>query len=628
MNLRFPVVAVVVVLAATAPVAGQVAPAVAPPGSSQSPSPTIQTDDGAARGARLAAAFPEVQRIFEEYAERAHIPGFAFGILVDGDLVQARGVGVRDVATRDPVNADTVFRIASMTKSFTAMAILSLRDEGRLSLDDPAANHVPELRTLVYPTRDAAPVTIRQLLSHAEGFPEDNPWGDRQLAVCEDEFSAMMRGGIPFSTPPGTAFEYSNYGFAILGRIVSRVSRMPYRDYVEARILRPLGMNATTFEPASVPAGRLAKGYRWQGDAWIEEPMLADGAFGAMGGLLTSITDLARYVSFFMSTWPPSDGPERGPVRRASAREMQTIAREEAPVATRDSVSSPLRVTGGGYGYGLRITQQCGRWDVSHGGGLPGFGSTMRWLPDLGVGLIVVGNRTYAGWSRTVDRAIEVLVRTGALPARKPTPAPSLLAARQGVSDLLGRWDDALADRLAADNLFLDESRAERRRRFEDLRARHGTCRPDGDIDAETALRGRWRMTCDRGWVDLSVTLAPTMPPRVQHLAVRSALPLGNQLAATMARVAGAVGGADPAAGTVSSMFADDAAAAGQVEIAAAKPWGRCEMGQVLEGDGQSRATVRLACENGQLDAVASADVKTGRLTRLTLMPAPGECLP
>src|SRR5207237_1085641 len=101
--------------------------------------------------------------------------------------------GFRDLAVKAPADADTVFRIASMTKSFTAMSILKLRDEGKLSLDDLAERYVPEMKALAYPTSDSPRITIRHLLSHAEGFPEDNPWGDRQLADSDEQLSQMLR---------------------------------------------------------------------------------------------------------------------------------------------------------------------------------------------------------------------------------------------------------------------------------------------------------------------------------------------------------------------------------------------------------------------------------------------------
>src|SRR5204862_8157611 len=184
------------------------------------------------------------------------IPGAGWAIVIDGRGAHIGATGFRDVASKSPVDSGTVFRIASMTKSFTAMSILRLRDEGKLSLDDLAEKYVPELAGLKYPTTDSPKITIRHLLSHSEGFPEDNPWGDQQLARTDDEMSRMMRAGIPFSNAPGVAYEYSNYGFAILGRIVAKVSGQPYADYVTANVLRPLGMGSTTPSPNSVPANR------------------------------------------------------------------------------------------------------------------------------------------------------------------------------------------------------------------------------------------------------------------------------------------------------------------------------------------------------------------------------------
>src|SRR5215208_4696496 len=185
------------------------------------------------RVSRLVSAMPAVDKLITDFTQREHIPGAAWGVIIDGKLVHVGVTGFRDLATKSPVDSSSVFRIASMTKSFTAIAILRLRDEGKLSLDDLAEKYVPELANLKYPTSDSPKITIRHLLSHSEGFPEDNPWGDQQLAATEEQFSAMLRGGIPFSNAPGVAYEYSNFGFAILGRIVTVVSGVPYKEYVD-----------------------------------------------------------------------------------------------------------------------------------------------------------------------------------------------------------------------------------------------------------------------------------------------------------------------------------------------------------------------------------------------------------
>jgi CubicO group peptidase (beta-lactamase class C family) len=480
-----------------------------------------QTPGDGSRARALWPAFPEIDLLVTEFAKREHIPGAAWGVILDGTLVHVGSTGVRELTTRSPVNADTVFRIASMTKSFTAMAILKLRDEGKLSLDEAAERYVPELKSLSYPATDAPRITVRHLLSHAAGFPEDNPWGDQQLAATEAEFAAMMRRGIPFSNPPGVAYEYSNYGFAILGRIVANVAQMPYRDYVTTHVLTPLRMTATTLERKLVPPERLAHGYRWEDEQWKEEPQLPDGAFGAMGGMLTSLNDLARYVGVYVGAWPPRDGPETAPISRASLREMQQVWRP-APATVTRGASGAVQLNAGGYGYGLRVSQTCDfNHIVAHSGGLPGFGSQMRWLPEYGVGLIGLGNRTYTGWNGVFNQALEVMQKTGALRPRMATPSAALIKARGDVSQLVMAWDDALADRVAAVNLFLDRSKDRRRREIAELRANVGACRvPDQFAFVENALRGTWTLECERGNLDVAVTLAPTMPPSVQFLDV------------------------------------------------------------------------------------------------------------
>jgi CubicO group peptidase (beta-lactamase class C family) len=470
----------------------------------------------------LASAIPEIDRLMADFAARSKVPGIAYGIIVDGKVIHIGTAGLRDVVARAPVDTSTVFRIASMTKSFTALSILKLRDEGKLSLDDPAERYVPELASLAYPTSDSPKITVRLLLSHSAGFPEDNPWGDQQLAATNEELSRMIRRGIPFSTSPGTGYEYSNFGFAILGRIVANVSAMPYPRYVREQILLPLGMTSTTLESGQVPASRLAHGYRRQDGQWLEEQQLPDGAFGSMGGMLTSVADLGRWVAFMLDAWPPRDGTERGPVRRASVREMQQVARFNGATAVRDTANGAIALSAGGYGFGLGVRETCLFPSiVAHSGGLPGFGSIMRWLPDYGVGIVALGNLTYTSWGGPTTQALEVLARTGGLVPREPQPAPVLVERRDQVTRLVAGWNDTLADSIAAMNLYRDDSKERRRASVEALRAKAGgECRNEGPFLAENALRGRWRMRCRNGDLRVSITLAPTMPAGVQFLEV------------------------------------------------------------------------------------------------------------
>lgn len=479
------------------------------------PNPVPRFTDPARRE-KLARAFPQIDEIFRKYQTDRNIPGLIYGIVIDGELAHVKAFGVSDHSKRTPVTADTVFRIASMTKSFTALAILKLRDEGKLSLEDPVSKWIPEFSRFEKATADTAPIRVRQLLTHGSGFPEDNPWGDRQLAIDNAKLTKWLEEGVPFSTPPDTAYEYSNYGFGLLGRIVTTASGVPYSRYLKEQILTPLGMTVSTLEPSFAPEAMRAVGY---GPKLVIEESLPDGAFGPMGGLLVSARDLAKYVAYQLAAWPPRDDEEKGPVRRSSQREMQQGWRKSVFFANRNSPDAPLRVTSSAYGYGLGVTQDCRFGEmVSHGGGLPGFGSHMSWLPEYGVGVIAMTNLTYAGPSAAVSDAYDALLQTGGLQPRKLPASDHLTRAREGIVRLWQKWDPKEAERLMADNFFLDRSAEERQKDIEALKRDLGACKPVGAIEPENWLRGKFRMSCDRGFVDAVLTLAPTKPPTVQYL--------------------------------------------------------------------------------------------------------------
>jgi CubicO group peptidase (beta-lactamase class C family) len=573
------------------------------------------------RKQKLAAAFPEIEKLFKSWMERLQPPGAVLGVIIDGELVWVKAAGVRETTNNAPVTPETVFRIASMTKSFTAMSILKLRDEGKLSLEDPVSRYIPEIAGLPYPTSDSQALNIRHLLTHSEGFPEDNPWGDRQLAQSDKTIREWMRAGIPFSSSPGTIFEYSNYGFAMLGQIVAKASGRPYEDYVRDNILKPLGMNASTFEMSAVPREHIALGYRREDSAWKPEPILAHGSFGAMGGLWTNAHDLARYVAFLMSAFPPRDEPDRGPVKRSSAREMQQIWRASPSSAFRPTVDAPLQMASGGYGYGIGVSYDC-RYNqyAGHGGGLPGYGSLMRWLPEHGVGLIGMANQTYQGFNNLFNDTLAALNRTGALQPRVVQPSKALLTAQADVSQLIIKWDDELANRIAADNLFLDVAADVRKTHWKELAQQHGTCRPATSINPENALRGEWRMMCERGWLNVFITLAPTMPPKVQAIGITPVLPPDAEMTKMAETIARVIGAWDPKA-------IEPIAAPGfdmekmRRQVAAASAWGSCKVGEPLSGNGTRSSAVRLVCDNGPIAARIALEPNTHKLTNLDLVP-------
>jgi hypothetical protein len=150
----------------------------------------------------------------------------------------------------------------------------------------------------------------------------------------------------------------------------------------------------------------------------------------------------------------------------------------------------------------------------------------MRWLPEYGVGIIAFGNLRYTGWQAPVDAAFDALLKTGGLQPRVIQPSPALVDARNAAARLVVKWDDALADSIAAENLFLDTDKAHRRAELDRLHEAVGACTAGSGFDnVENALRGSWTMDCENGKVRASVTLAPTMPPKVQFFSVRRARP-------------------------------------------------------------------------------------------------------
>jgi len=478
------------------------------------------------RSARLREQCPDLDAIFRAHAERAHLPGLAFGVVAGGELIYTQSMGVRTVATGAPVDEDTVFRIASMTKSFAAAAILHLRDAGKLRLDEPAATYLPELATLRYPTTDSTPITVRQLLTMNAGWPQDDAWADRQIYRSDDAMHEFYALGVSWSNPPGVTYEYSNYGYMALGRIITNVAGMSAVTYINRTFIEPLGMTATVWDAADVPADRLALGYRWEDEQWKEEALLpCGGDVACFAGLFTSVRDLARWVQFFLDAWPPRNAPEHGPLRRSTRREMQQIGTAFVPTLTQEDGRAP-EVRSGGYGFGLSMSHN-GRWlGVGHGGGLPGFGSHMRWLPAYDLGIVALGNVTYAGLHQLSGEALAQLVEAAKLGARQPQPSPDLVAAREGVLRLLTAWDDEVATTLFADNFLLDSDREHRQRALAALVERHGKLRPEGPMQVENWLSGNWRMVGEAGWVDLSMSLAPTVPPRIQELEFESSFGL------------------------------------------------------------------------------------------------------
>ena len=472
------------------------------------------------------ALYAKVDAIFADYALDQHIPGLVYGIVADGQLVYVRGLGVQDLESKRPVTPDTLFRIASMTKAFTALTLLKLRDDGKLRLDDLAENYIPEMKNWAYPTEDAPHIRVRDLLNHTAGLPTDDPWGDRQTPLSEPAFTQLLRAGVPFNNAPGITMEYSNLGYAMLGRIISNVSGQPFAETISATLMRPLGMTSTGFFADAAPRERRAQGYHWADNAWTLEPTMAHGAFGAMGGVQTSAVDYAKWVAYLLSAWPPRDGAVSGPVKRATVRELAQGSNFPR-LRQRFGQSGPDSCRQASvYGMGLIVATDCALgMTLSHGGGYPGYGSHVLLLPEYGVGIFAFTNRSYSGSSAPVWDAAVALSKGGFLKRRPTAVSTDLATAYRAAATIYQQGDVSIAADQLAMNFLMDRDAAGWRRDLASLKNAVGTCDTAAPVSASGALAGNFTWRCAHGRVAGSVLLTPTLPPRIQTLSLQQVTP-------------------------------------------------------------------------------------------------------
>jgi CubicO group peptidase (beta-lactamase class C family) len=568
-------------------------------------------------------ALAEVDRLVDGFVATEPVPGVAYGVIVDGELVHTRGVGTAVVGRDTLPTADTVFRIASMTKSFTAATVLLLRDEGHLRLDDPAADHVPELQGQRPPHPGGPAITLRHLLSMSAGFPGDDPWGDRQQDLDLRQFTTFLEGGQSFAWMPGTEFEYSNLGYAILGRAITNVAGQEYRDVVRSRLLEPLGMASTVYDAADVPAERLAIGYVRRDDAFVEEPFAGDGAFASMGGLFSTVHDLRRWVDGFARAFSSDADADDHPLSRASRLEMQQVHRSIAPELTWTSIAEPPTAVVTGYGFGTFVRSDLAIGTVvGHSGGYPGFGSHMRWHPASGIGVVVLGNRTYFPALKIGERMLSALVRAEAAPIRRLRPAPALDAAREAIERLLALWDEDLATTTFSMNVDLDEPMERRRAAIERLRETHGVLRRSDEAPtSDTPLHTAWWLEGEpgRGRVKVEITLDPQPIPKVQYLELTS-IPEPDARIQTAAEML-----VTSANGTNAELppLADivDHASLDRDLVLVRTLFGQGRLGAPVAGD-YSSATFGVVAQRGTLDLAVSIDAM-GRLLSARWTPRP-----
>jgi D-alanyl-D-alanine carboxypeptidase len=326
--------------------------------------------------ARYAASIKIASRVLDAWLpwklKYSRIPGLAFGITYRGKLAYSRGFGYADIEKKRQMSPERCFRIASISKTFTAFAVMRLVEERKLKLDDKIGKYLPW-----FPEQapKSANVTVRHLLTHTSGIFRDGeaPHWENDVFPDSEGFRNLVNEAATVMKAPAR-FKYSNFGFSLLGEIIKAVSGIPFETYVERNIIKPLGMRHTWADLAPQAAEKLAQGYSRiipgkEREAFAYCPVRA---FAPAAGCISNVPDLAKYLS----AWSAASGK---PVRASSKKEM---FKEHAPINKK----------GAAYGLGFRISPLEKRKIIGHGGGFAGF-MTALWLdPASEIGVIVLAN--------------------------------------------------------------------------------------------------------------------------------------------------------------------------------------------------------------------------------------------
>lgn len=450
-----------------------------------------------------------VSQEFELFRAEKEIPGIAFGIMHKGTLIYSAGLGEKEIGSKATPTADSVFRIASMTKSFTATAILKLRDSGLVKLYEPITTYLPWSASIGLP-EGSAPITVRDLLTMGAGLPTDDPWGDRQEDLSIADFDAMVEGGLTFNRAANTAFEYSNLSYALLGRIIAVVTGESYESFVTREILEPLRMTSSTFYTGEIPDLNRAVGYVNFDTGFSAEPTTLNGAFTPMGGLHSTVNDVARWMSSFHN----DRAEQQTPFRFAQAWMAESI----------DEL--PERIVTSSYGYGLFIDDDThlGR-SVHHSGGYPGYGSHMRWHQDSGWAIVALGNVTYAPMRVIGTKIINHLAHQHKKSrTTKLDLTPATFAAMDAVNSLINKWDEELANKWFTENMDLDQPREERVALFQKLTTGKLDWAPIAEsIYAPTRSFVKWRVRSGVQILEVELLMSPEKSQRIQKVVLRNA---------------------------------------------------------------------------------------------------------
>jgi CubicO group peptidase (beta-lactamase class C family) len=370
-------------------------------------------------------AFSALASVADAELRGTRTPGAAVALVRNDRVVYARGFGVANVETREPVSPEMLFRLGSTTKMFTAAAAALVAEDGKLKFDERIGRVVPDLHPSI------ARLTLHQLLTHTAGLNDAAPmFGRHDEEALGDEVRKLTDADC--FTDPGQIYSYSNRGFWIAGFVAAQADGKLYADLVGDRLFKPLGMTRSTFRPTMAMTYALAQGHEAEGGKppSIIRPAANNAGGWPAGSMFSSVLDLSRFVIAFMN-----DGRLDGS-QVLSPSVIALLSGTHAVVPGREPSH---------YGYGLNTSVRRGHRFVQHGGSRAGYGSSIRMAPDDKVAVIVLANRSGSGMPKTTTRAMELLLGLGEETDTAET-TQSLTASELG--DLPGRYaqraDDAI----------------------------------------------------------------------------------------------------------------------------------------------------------------------------------------
>jgi D-alanyl-D-alanine carboxypeptidase len=380
--------------------------------------------------AMLETVTPKLHECVSRLVSERRLAGAAVGVVRDQDLAWSAGFGFADIASGRRPDEHTLFRVGSITKTFTATALVQLRDEGRLGLDDPVVRHIPEFSSVRCRYGSVEDVTLRRLLTHRSGLMGEPPlrhWETLKFPTMEEILGSLARVEVVIETD--SAMKYSNLAFALLGEVVTRVSGRPYVEYVQAEILDPLGMTSSTFELNDDLRPRMATGYNlslFDEDPEPSEHPLINGETAA-GQLYSTVSDLAKWIALqFRTSTGSADGATDGQAgnsdgngrRVLSARSLEEMHR---PQYLEADWSGGLCLSWMGLRRGDNVY-------LGHGGGIHGFITQILFNKQRRTGVIALTNSGGPGADAIAGEMLELIMaaeKDAPKPVQERRPAPT-----------------------------------------------------------------------------------------------------------------------------------------------------------------------------------------------------------